>query len=311
MDIRNKVVLVTGGAGTIGCNLAVALLDQDCKVIVVDDLSSGQRGNVPTKATFIEGSIMDDNILEKAFSHEPKIIFHLAANFANKNSVDHPEKDLLVNGIGTLKVLEWAQKNEIYRFVYSSSSCVYGNKEISKEDDLDFSSNTPYAITKLLGEKYVTYFHEMFGMKTIIVRYFNCYGPGEMPGDYRSVIPNFIKLAMEGKQLLITGTGEESRDFTYVSDVVAATILVVEKDETVSGIFNIGTGKETKILELAKVVNKIVGNKAGIELKEKRIWDKVSQRRADIEKIKKVGYEPNVGLEEGIKKTYQWLKMRL
>ena len=305
--LKEKCILITGGAGAIGSGLANRLVQLN-KVIVLDDLSSGFRSNLSKEVVFFNGSVLDDRILSEVFRNKPEIVFHMACLFANQNSVDHPFKDLEVNGIGTLKVLQHAQKNRVERLVFASSSCVYGNSNGPlSETGLDFKPDTPYAITKLLGERYVTFFSKFYGLPTIILRYFNSYGPGEYPGKYRNVIPNFFAKALKAKPLPITGIGKETRDFNYVSDTVDATIRASYASKAIGEIFNVGSGKETKIIDLANKINEITGNKAGLEFREKRKWDLVLKRLANIEAAKSVlGYVPKVSLVDGLLMTYKW-----
>jgi UDP-glucose 4-epimerase len=303
-----KTVLVTGGAGAIGGHLVRALSD-NYRVLVLDDLSSGFIENlhsVPIK--FWRGSIVDDEILKEVFLERPSIVFHLAANFANQNSVDYPQKDLSVNGMGTLKILQYAKETGVERFIYTSSSCVYGNiKEPISERTQNYSLDTPYAVTKLLGEQYVNFFHMHYALPTVILRLFNSHGPGEYPGKYRNVIPNFIYRALKGKPIVITGTGEETRDFTYVSDTVQALVLALNESDAVGETFNVGTGIETSIRELIESILRICGTHPSIEYQPRRDWDTVSRRRADISHIqRKLNYTPKVGLQRGLTLTHQW-----
>ncbi len=307
---KSKTALVTGGAGAIGSNLSGELVRRGCKTIIIDNLSSGFKSNIPKGCEFIYGDICDESALKKAFSHSPDFVFHLAANFANQNSVDNPERDLMVNGMGILKVLKFSKDNNVQKFVFSSSSCVYGAKSspLREEDHFD-GLGTPYAFTKLLGEHYVNFFNRHFGIKTAIVRYFNSYGPNEYPGKYRNVIPNFIQEALKKNPLVITGTGEETRDFTFVGDIVNGTLLAAEAESANRECFNIGSGKEVKINVLAEKINSVTGNASGIKYIERRNWDHVTRRLASIEKSGKIlGYKPKTSLDEGLKITAQWLK---
>ncbi len=312
MTLKDKTILLTGGAGAIGGKLSLRLLAEGAKrIIIVDDLSSGYRDNVPEdeRVTFVYGSVDDDEILYEIFSQEIEIIFHLAANFANQNSVDYPQKDLRVNGFGTLKLLEYAQRHNVLKFIYTSSSCVYGNKpgRLSVQDK-EYSLDTPYAITKLLGERYVTFFHEYHRLNTVILRYFNSFGPGERPGKYRNVIPNFIWRAIHHQPLIITGTGEETRDFNYVSNTVDGTILGAQADHSDGKTYNIGSGIAVKIAELAAIINRLTGNPAPRKFVEKRKWDGIKFRKADIkETIQDLGYHPSIDLENHLRITCQWL----
>jgi len=310
-----KRILVTGGAGCIGSNLVRALLRIDVdRIIALDDLSASYEWNLPNdpKITFIKGSVLDEEKMRRAFSFKPHYVFHLAAHFANQNSVDHPETDLLVNGLGTLKVLEYSRLANVEKVVYASSGCsVYGNQAPLplREDFVSLHLDTPYQIHKLLGELYCNYFHDYYGLPVAIARYFNVYGPGEVPGKYRNVIPNFIWWAMHGKPLPITGTGEETRDFTYVEDIVDGTLRMGVVEEAVGEAVNLASETETRIVDLANWINELTGNRAGIVFRPRRDWDRVVRRRASIEKARKLlGYEPKTDIKTGLMKVYGWLK---
>ncbi|MFQ5672483.1 MAG: NAD-dependent epimerase/dehydratase family protein [Nitrospinales bacterium] len=307
-----KTTLVTGGAGAIGSYLVNELCKTDSKIIVIDDLSSGYLENLTQAPNleFIHASILDVNALDTVFSQEIETVFHLAANFANQNSVDFPEKDLLTNGLGTLRLLEYSHKSKVKRFVYTSSSCVYGNRgERLSESCKEFSLDTPYGITKLLGERYVNYFHEHHNLPTTIVRYFNTYGPGEFPGKYRNVIPNFFFNAIKKQSLVITGTGNETRDFNFIADSVNGTLLAAKKENAVGKTYNLASGRQTKIIDLANMINELTGNPAPVQFVQKRSWDSIEKRCAEIDLARKdLNYDPQVSLNEGLDITYQWLK---
>jgi len=314
--ISGKKILVTGGAGFIGSNLVREILKYDPKeVIIIDNLSSGNKWLLPEddRITLFSRNILEDEVLKRSFLKKPSIVFHLAAHFANQNSIDHPETDLLVNGLGTLKIFEYATLAKVERVVFAGSGCaVYGHDApLPFKEDMPpaMHYDTPYQIHKLLGELYAFFFHDYYGLPVTIVRYFNVYGPGEIPGKYRNVIPNFIYWAMKHKPLPITGTGNETRDFTYVADAVDATLKAAVVEEAIGEAFNVATGKETKIIDLAKMINELTGNPAGITFKPKRDWDRSIRRRASIEKARKIlGYEPKVEIKEGLRKTVEWFK---
>jgi nucleoside-diphosphate-sugar epimerase len=275
----------------------------------LDDLSSGTLNNLnglPVK--LLRGSVVDDEILHEAFGWKPDFVYHLAANFANQNSVDYPIKDLSVNGRGTLRLLQYAVRTGVRRFIYTSSSCVYGNLMGPISEDIkEYSLDTPYAITKLLGEQYVRFFQRHHGLSTVIYRLFNSYGPGEYPGKYRNIIPNFMYRALTGKPLIITGSGNETRDYTYVEDTVDALMLAILNDETVGMTFNCGTGKETSIQSLAETIREVCCSDVPIEHTSRREWDTVSQRQADIARIRSIlGFNPRTDLRKGLKRTYEW-----
>ncbi|HDJ89965.1 MAG TPA: NAD-dependent epimerase/dehydratase family protein, partial [Thermoprotei archaeon] len=261
---------------------------------------------------FIKGSILDEEKMKRAFSFKPQYVFHLAAHFANQNSVDHPETDLLVNALGTLKTLEYANLVGVERFIYASSGCsVYGSKAPLplREDFVSLHLDTPYQINKLVGELYCNYFNDYYKLPVAIARYFNVYGPGEVPGRYRNVIPNFMWWAMHGRPLPITGTGNETRDFTFIDDIVDGTLRMGVIKEAIGEAINLASGTETKIIDLARIINEITGNKAGIIFKPRRSWDKAVRRRASIEKAGEIlGYKPKTNIRIGLRKVYEWFK---
>jgi nucleoside-diphosphate-sugar epimerase len=314
-EYKGKNILITGGAGCIGSNLAKALIKANAaKVIVLDDLSAAERWNIPVDpcVLFIQGSVLDEEVLKRAFSAKPDFVFHLAAHFANQNSVDNPETDFMVNGLGTLKVLEYSHLAKVNKFVFASSGCsVYGSQAPLplKEDFVSLHLDTPYQITKLLGELYCNFFHNYYGLPVAVARYFNVYGPGEIPGAYRNVIPNFMWWALRRMPLPITGTGEETRDFTFVDDIVDGTLRLGIFPEAVGNAFNLASETETKVIEIANMVNEITGNPEGVKLVARRDWDKITRRRASIGKARKVlGYSPKMKVKDGIPEVYRWIK---
>jgi UDP-glucose 4-epimerase len=312
---EEKTVLVTGGAGFIGSNLVRRLLElKTDKVVVLDDLSSACKWNLPqdNRVKFIEGSLLQDEKLASAFEYRPEIVFHLAAHFANQNSIDHPDKDLMVNGHGTLKMLKLAHTGKVRRFVFASSGCsVYGSQAPLplREDYVSLNLDTPYQITKLLGELYCNFYYNFYGLQVAIPRFFNVYGPGEVPGKYRNVIPNFIFWALSKKPLPITGTGNETRDFTFVGDIVTGLLRSGYLDSVVGESFNLASGRETKILDLAHLVNRLTENTEGVVFQEKRDWDRSTRRRAAIDKAEKlINYHPSADMERGVGLTVKWIK---
>jgi len=308
-----RTVLVTGGAGCIGSNLVRGLADAGAgRIIVVDDLSSASRWNIPEHPAvrFLHGSVLDADVLRGAFSEKPEYVFHLAALFANQNSVDHPTQDLLVNGLGTLKMLEFTQLVGVRRFVFASSGCsVYGSKAPLPltEDFVSLDLDTPYQITKLLGELYCNFFSNFYGLPVVRTRFFNVYGPGEIPGRYRNVIPNFLYWALRKEPLPITGTGEETRDFTYVGDVVRGLLAAGTSEAAVGEAMNLASGRETTVASLASLINELTGNPAGVRHVERRSWDHITRRCASVEKAAQLlGYRPETEFETGVRRTLEW-----
>lgn len=312
---KDKKILVTGGAGAIGSNLVKALSELKAKlIIIIDDLSASFEWNIPSAPNilFVKGSVTDDIALKRVFQEEPQIVFHLAAFFANQNSVDYPERDLIVNGLGTLKVLEYSNLCRVEKFIYASSGCsIYGSQAPLplKEEFMSMDLSTPYQITKMLGELYCNFFYHHYGLKVVKARFFNSYGPGEVPGQYRNVIPNFIYWAMKGLPLPITGTGEETRDFTYVGDLVDGLLRAGYYESAIGEAINLASGREIRIIDLANLINKLTGNNAGVKFVERRKWDTKKRLLASIEKAKRlIGYEPRMDFEEGVKLTIKWFK---
>lgn len=311
-DYNNKTVLVTGGAGCVGSNLCRELSKHSGKVIILDNLDSTYEWNIPTEKNiqFVKGDILDDEMLKRVFKEKPDFVFHLAAHFANQNSVDNPEIDLRVNGLGILKVLQYSQLIGVERFVYSSSGCgVYGleSKMPFEEFDISISLHTPYQVTKLLGELYTNYFYNLYGLPIVNARFFNVFGPGEVPGKYRNVIPNFIYWSITGQSLPITGDGSETRDWTYVEDIVNGLMAMGIKKEAIGEAINLGSGEETRVIDMANMVNELTGNTEGISYAPRRNWDAKTRLLSSTKKAQKIlEYQPKYSFKQGLKSTHNW-----
>ena len=314
MNLKGINVLVTGGNGAVGCNLVKRLLVQDAKVTVLDDFSQSRSGNLQKHQNLVvvKGDITDKKSLSKIFSKKFDYVFHLAARFANELSVKDPLEDLRVNVQGTLQILLYASKQQPERFLYTSSSSLYGHQQNSvMKEDLMPNPSTPYATSKLAAEYYCKSIHELYGMDYTIVRLSNSYGPFDPSGRYRNVIPNFFENAIRGKPLTITGTGKETRDFTFVEDCIDGIILAATKKGGKNETFNLGTGKETQIRDIAKLILNITGSKSKINHKPMRIFDHVKRRKMDISKAKRmIGYNPSTSIEQGLQETYEWFLTR-
>lgn len=308
-----KTVLITGGAGAIGSNLAHRLAELETeRIVIFDNLSSSYAWNIPRgpKIQFIKGDILDEEALSFAFKTEPDVVFHLAAHFANQNSIDYPETDLMVNGLGILKVLQFAHLGGVKRFVYTSSGCgVYGvcSTMPFEEHDVSISLHSPYQVTKLLGELYTNYFYNLYGLPIVNARLFNVYGPGEVPGKYRNVIPNFFYWAMKGEVLPITGDGTETRDWTFVDDAVNGLLAAGVKEEAVGEAINLGSGTEQRVIDMARIVNELTGNVSRTQYTRRRDWDAKPQLLSSIDKAKRLlGYQPRVAFRDGLGKVHEW-----
>lgn len=304
--------IVTGGAGAIGSRLVRRLLGAGAeKVIVVDDLSSGYRWLLPEdpRLTLIVADVCD--MMSLGLQARDPVVFHLAAFFANQNSVDHPFDDLHTNGKGTLTALSWAKEHEARRLVYASAGCSIAghgvDAPIHEDMPVSLHLDTPYQITKALGEFYCNYFGRE--LSTVRCRFFNSYGPGEVPGMYRNVIPNFIRAALNGEPLVITGTGQETRDFIYVDDLVDGLLLAAARPEAGGEAINLGTGVQTRVIDLAHAILEACGSKSPLRFTERRSWDNSTHRQADISKARACfEFAPSVGVAEGIRRTVEWFQ---
>ena len=306
-------VLVTGGAGAIGGRLVRRLQRLDCaEIVILDDFSSAARWNLAAgpEVRLVEGDLVDAEVLAAAFAPAPDYVFHLAAHFANQNSVDHPERNLEVNGLGTLRLLEQCRKAGPRRVVVASSGCgTYGPDTPMpfRETSVSVRMFTPYQITKLLGEMYGTYFHDNFGLPVAVARLFNVFGPGEVPGQYRNVIPNFLYMARRGQPLPVTGSGEETRDWTYVEDAIDAFLAMCVRPAAVGESINVASGREITVAHMAEVVNEVTGNSAGVLFGPRRGWDCKARLLASIDKAEQIlDYRPTMRFREGIVAVNEW-----
>jgi nucleoside-diphosphate-sugar epimerase len=288
-------VIVTGGAGFIGSNLAEALLEKDFTVEVVDDLSGGVREKVPAGAVFHQVDILDTDALRPIFSGA-KYVFHCAAKPRVPYSIEHPQETNRVNADGTLSVLVAAKDGGVGKVIYSASSSAYGDQDILPlREDMPPAPVHPYGLQKYIGEEYCRLFSEIYKLPTVSLRYFNVYGPKLNPdGAYALVVGVFLKQKQKGEPLTIVGDGEQTRDFTHVRDVVRANILAAESGRVGKGeVINIGGGKNVTVNQLADLFG---GERKNIP---PRIEAKNSL--ADITKAKELlGWEPTIKLEEGI-----------
>ena len=302
-------VLVTGGAGAIGSRLVGRLLSEDVYVTIIDDLSSGYAWLVPNdpRVTLVVEDVC--RLGEARLKCARPTVFHLAAFFANQNSVDHPADDLHTNGLGTLSALLWSQQRDARRLVYASAGCSIAGHDVTgpiREDmPVSLHLSTPYQITKALGEFYCNYFEP--AVETVRCRFFNSFGPGEVPGPYRNVIPKFIWCAIKHLPLTITGTGEETRDFIYVDDLVSGLFASAVAPGVSGEAFNLGTGKETRIIDLAEMIIRLCNSRSRVEFAARRPWDKSVTRQACVDKAaKRLNFQPRTGVEEGLAATVEW-----
>jgi UDP-glucose 4-epimerase len=299
--------VITGGCGFIGSNLA-AEVSKQMDVVVVDNLYSGKMENLEGNLEFAKGDILDFEFLKDIF-RDADVIFHLAAIVSVQESVGNPILTNEVNVRGTLNVLEAARITEVEKVVYSSSCAIYGDSyELPIKESTLPDPKSPYAASKLAAENYCRVYSKLYGLKNVVLRYFNVYGPKQDPfSDYAAVIPRFIIRALKGESLVIYGDGEQTRDFIYVKDVVRANILAMKRGE---GVYNIASGKETSIHELAELVTKLTGLAANPIYEEEREGD-IRHSAAEITKAREIGFFPIYSLEEGLKETIQYWREKL
>lgn len=299
--------LVTGGAGFIGSHLAEELVKRGENVRVIDNFFSGKAENMASfinDVEFYEGDIRDEELLKKIMPGVDYVLHH-AAVASVPRSVENPEESTEVNVMGTLNVLRRAAENKVKRLVYAGSSSAYGNSDTEKKSELEAPDPiSPYAVTKLAGEYYCRSFAYIYGLETVVLRYFNVFGERQDPKSlYSAVIPLFCAAAKEGKPATIYGTGRQTRDFTYVKNNVEANLLAAKTPGISGEVINIACGRTVDLIELHSAINRIMGKDLPPVMAPPRVGD-VMHSSADITKAKKLlGYEPKFSFEEGLAKT--------
>lgn len=325
---EGKRCLLVGGAGFVGSNLVARLLAEEAEgILVVDNLLSAELENLPDhpRLTFLEGSIADQALLDTlddGFDH----VWHLATYHGNQSSIANPLEDHDNNLVTTLRLYERLKGfQRLKSVVYSASGCTlapheqYGEAEAVTEDGpVPLDLDSPYQISKVVGEFYSVYYHRQHGLPTVRARFQNVYGPGEILGAgrwrgtpatvWRNVTPTFIYRALKGMPLVVDNGGIASRDFIYVDDIVEGLILCALKGAP-GGVYNLASGVETTILELAEAVNRLAGNEAPIDFGPRRSWDHSIKRFGSTAKARaELGFECRVGLEDGLARTIRWTR---
>jgi nucleoside-diphosphate-sugar epimerase len=310
MSFTSKV-LVTGGAGFIGSNLAQELIRQGARVNILDNLTTGFRENleeIEGDFDFIEGDLNDDDALEKAVDGA-EIIFHEAALPSVPRSVENPAETHEACANGTFNLLLKAKDRGVRRIIYAASSSAYGDQaQLPKVETMSPDPLSPYAAAKLFSEYYCRVFYKVYGIETFSLRYFNVFGPRQNPSSmYSGVISRFIDALMKGESPVIFGDGEQSRDFTYVANVVDANIKAAQTSKGIGEVINTANGDRITLNELLEVLKGITG-RAGIraEYRADRRGDVKHSQANNTRAVEWLGYEKLVGLEEGLKKTIEW-----
>ena len=309
-------VLITGGAGFIGSNLARYMLEKTFsidKIILLDNLYAGSVGNIKDllkheKIKFIKGDIRDTFLLNSILE-DIDVIVHLAALVDVEESFKNPFLYEDINSKGTLSMLDFSVKKEVDKFIYASSAAVYGDiQESPVKEDNCCHPLSPYAVTKLSGEYYCKVFSDEYGVNSTILRFFNVYGPNMSTSKYTGVIYRFLINAMKDVPPIIFGTGEQVRDFIYVDDVAKSIVFSIKHGYRGYRVYNVGTGIGTSILTLAYMILKIVGRDSKVKYASPRKGD-VKISIADINLIsREIGFSPSVKLEDGILKTLDYLR---
>jgi len=307
-------VLVSGGAGFIGSHLTEALLQKGHRVRVLDDFSTGKRENLIFDKKYPSLEIIEGDIRHLAICHKAmkgiEYVFHQAALPSVQRSVEDPLGSNAVNGGGTLNILFAAREEKAKRVIYASSSSIYGDTPtLPKHEEMLSHPLSPYALQKYIGEQYCRLFYELYGLETVSLRYFNIFGPKQDPNSiYSAVIPKFIEALLQGSPPIIFGDGEQSRDFTYIGNVVQANLLAMSAEHLHGESINIACAERTSLNQLVNVLRKILGSTLSPVHEEPRKGD-VRHSLADIRKGKEIlNYEPKVGVELGLRKTVEFFQ---
>jgi UDP-glucose 4-epimerase len=328
--VAGKAFVVVGGAGFVGGNLVrEALTREAARILIVDNFLSAERENVPSddRVELIEGSIADDSVLER-IEDEFDYVFHLATYHGNQSSIVDPIADHENNLLTTLKLYEWVKDFErLEKLVYAASGCTlaphtYDETEAVTEDGpVPLDLDSPYQISKVVGEFYSVYYQRQHGLPTVRARFQNVYGPGEILGAgrwrgspatvWRNVTPAFVYRALKQLPLQLENEGRATRDFIYVGDLVEG-LLICAESGVAGDVYNLASGEETSIRRLAELVNRLTDNPTEVELRPARNWDRSGRRFGSIEKAKReLGFEAQTPLEDGLGRTVDWMRENL
>ena len=308
----SELFLVTGGAGFIGSHLVRRLVGRGESVRVVDNLSNGKLErllDVRSAIDFVHGDLSDADCCDRVV-RDAAFVLHQAAIPSVQRSIRDPIASNRANVTATLNLLESCRKFGVRRFVYAASSSVYGDTPVlPKREDMPANPLSPYALQKFVGERYVLMYHALFRLETVILRYFNVFGPSQDPNsEYSAVIPKFISKLLRREPITIFGDGEQSRDFTYVDNVVEANLLALDAANATGTVCNIGSGMRITLNQLVRNIEQILGYKAEIEYLSARPGD-VRDSLADINLAKRsLGYSPRISMQEGLMQTIEWFR---
>lgn len=330
LDFSGKKILIVGGAGFVGSNLTNKLLEHDLKeIIIVDNLLSADITRIPEHPNlrFIHGSITEDNILYN-LPEDLDYVFHLATYHGNQSSIEDPLKDHENNTLTSLKLFNRISKfKSLKKVIYSSAGCTVAKKTFDEaaatieQEDVSLYLDSPYQMSKIFGEFYGNYYFMRYSMPFVKARFQNVYGPGEILGAglwrgnsntiWRNVTPTFIFKALHNQSLPLENNGIATRDFIYVDDIVDGLIACALKGKP-GDVYNLASGRETSIAELAKLINEITGNKVEIDYTPARNWDRSGKRHGDtLKSEKELDFKAKISLPEGLLKTIDWTKQNM
>ena len=305
-----ETFLVTGGAGFIGSHLVRRLVGDGKRVRVVDNLSTGNRArlaDLETAIEFIQGDLADPEVCDRAV-RGVEYVLHQAAVPSVQRSVQDPINTNRANITGTLNLLESCKKQGVRRLVFAASSSAYGNtKELPKREEMPANPLSPYALQKYVGERYCQLYYQLYNLETVCLRYFNVFGPAQDPNsEYSAVIPKFTTRLRKGEPLIIYGDGEQSRDFTYIDNVVEANCLALRAPNASGAVVNIGCGERITLNQLVHLLEEILAVRATVDYQPPRSGD-ARDSLADISRAQALlGFQPHVGVKEGLQKTAEF-----
>lgn len=308
----SDLFLVTGGAGFIGSHVVQHLLQRGERVRVVDNLCTGsieRLGRLRSTIDFVDADLADPKVCDRVVDGVTYVL-HQAAIPSVQRSIRDPLTSNRANVTATLNLLESCRTRRVERVIYAASSSVYGDTAVlPKQEDMPANPLSPYALQKFVGERYARMYHELFGLETVSLRYFNVFGPRQDPqSEYSAVIPKFINKLLNDETLTIFGDGDQSRDFTYVDNVVEANLLALKATGAAGKVCNIGCGTRISLNQLVANLEKIIGRKANVEYQPARPGD-VRDSQADITRAKNIlDYSPQISIEDGLRKTVDWFR---
>lgn len=304
--------VITGGAGFIGSSIAHELVRRGENVVVIDDMSTGRVENlrdILDRIVLVEASILDENAVMNAMEGADYCL-HQAAIASVPRSIERPVDTCAANIAGTVQVFDAARVAGVRRIVFASSSSVYGNADVSTVvESLPLAPISPYGVTKAADELYAAVYNDLFGVDVVGLRYFNVFGPRQDPNsDYAAVIPLFIRMMLEGRRPTVHGDGRQSRDFTYVSNVVDANVRACEVSGRIGGMYNVACGTSISIVDVVAAINRVLGTTLDPEFQARRAGD-IMRSCADIgAAVAAFGYACDVSFDEGLRRTIAWYR---